>query len=924
MPALNRTRVANTNFNEGFNRFDDFNLDLAGTNTVIDLENGQGKTLFLQCISQTIYPNAKFSVNWPVSALFQGKNDNRAMHCMTEWILDEGSEYKYALVGFCGFTIDSNSADEELADIEDSIPGQNKYGHIKYICFYNEPNSNDIREFPLYTRLENGHKKAMSPAELVNYLRKLQNERDSEYAVVISPTKKAHFANLAQININAFEWEFMFKLNKDEASTYLYYAQFTSAASFIKDCLIPLVESSNQLKIGVDFQDNANRAKLLMDLQETLRTLQEKQETKSEYVHIKDFCNRVSNVVKELKKSYAEEEEILICISALAKKIERLLRTNKEALEENEELRKLAKEEELSLNDKKDKVLHNIQLLNIIEIEEVAKRLKEVYQEATKKTKLKEVQHEKIEDSVNRYECEQLYAELLATENLLQAKTTTLDALSKSSEELLTAYKESGNVCGNILLQTLRQLKEQQEQLEDEQKSIQEINEQTKKQKYEEETLAKRLVEEITELKDKVEFIQQELREVRGLRTFLTIETAKKELKETEESLMNITNNKSLLEKQYLDIKLQTTQAATEKKNNIGNIKQLEKSLQIVNQYLSIYEENEKKVVQIKEKYAQEEVDKFLAEAVKNWQDIVAKHKHKTEQLEQILEDLKKDKGLSISANAIHQYEVIAKEYPSAIWGSELLNGMEKRKKEELLKRVPLLMYAVLLENSDFKNFQQNKRITEKYKDELIPIINNQAIDEQITTGENILFTAKPVEYFLDVDERKKQIARYERELKIVESELKEKKKHLSTLEQDQKIVHAFILQYPIQVVLEKENERQFQKDMLHTTQEQLNILESMLFELETKEKENTVAKEELNKREKELLEEKIHIENQILLFEKENKLTLEERTYKATQSGKEKELYISNNKFYESNEKIKTTNIRLTGLKNELQALNK
>ena len=94
MPHINSIRLVNVHFNNATQFYDDFRMELGGKNTTYDLENGGGKSLLLLMILQTVLPKTYLRKENPLSLLFQGGKD-RTSHVAVEWILEEGSSYRY-------------------------------------------------------------------------------------------------------------------------------------------------------------------------------------------------------------------------------------------------------------------------------------------------------------------------------------------------------------------------------------------------------------------------------------------------------------------------------------------------------------------------------------------------------------------------------------------------------------------------------------------------------------------------------------------------------------------------------------------------------------------------------------------------------------------------------------------------------------
>ena len=174
MPSINRGRVCNTRYNHGKGYFDDLIIDTHGDSTLVEMVNGGGKSFFVQCLGQTVLPNTKWQNDWDFKEVFNPKNKNNTIHFQTEWILDDNSEYKYLLAGFCGYKLNESSTGNVEGGEEGEIYVNKDFGYFNYICLYNEPNANDGGNMPLREKVNNNFK-TMTCKELRKYLGEIKS-----------------------------------------------------------------------------------------------------------------------------------------------------------------------------------------------------------------------------------------------------------------------------------------------------------------------------------------------------------------------------------------------------------------------------------------------------------------------------------------------------------------------------------------------------------------------------------------------------------------------------------------------------------------------------------------------------------------------------------------------------------------------------
>ena len=96
MPSINKMRVSNVYFDTNSRFYDDIIIPASEGKLLIEAGNGSGKTLFMQCILQSIVPglyfrrkNSENKEQPTIRNLFRSNNKNTdAIHSMIEWSLD--------------------------------------------------------------------------------------------------------------------------------------------------------------------------------------------------------------------------------------------------------------------------------------------------------------------------------------------------------------------------------------------------------------------------------------------------------------------------------------------------------------------------------------------------------------------------------------------------------------------------------------------------------------------------------------------------------------------------------------------------------------------------------------------------------------------------------------------------------------------
>lgn len=146
MPSINRIRVNNVKYNFGTQQYDDFTMRMYGRNTLYDLANGGGKSILMLLLLQNLIPNCTLDEKQPIEKLFRTGGGNTTIHSLIEWKLDEPDireGYRYMTTGFCARKAkdspDEEEGGREIAAVE----------YFNYCIFYRDYNDNDIINLPL-------------------------------------------------------------------------------------------------------------------------------------------------------------------------------------------------------------------------------------------------------------------------------------------------------------------------------------------------------------------------------------------------------------------------------------------------------------------------------------------------------------------------------------------------------------------------------------------------------------------------------------------------------------------------------------------------------------------------------------------------------------------------------------------------------
>ena len=157
MPAISKIRFTNVIYENGEKRYNDEIFEFESYNGAILLENGGGKTVFVQTALQAILPNIEVADRKVKNTL---SLQNTSAHIAIEWILNERPR-RY---GVTAVTLFMN---------KDSIDS------YKYVYEYLESDDNSIEKLPFVRDSVGGTKRPSTKEEMSDYYNVMSQNRIS-------------------------------------------------------------------------------------------------------------------------------------------------------------------------------------------------------------------------------------------------------------------------------------------------------------------------------------------------------------------------------------------------------------------------------------------------------------------------------------------------------------------------------------------------------------------------------------------------------------------------------------------------------------------------------------------------------------------------------------------------------------------------
>lgn len=216
MPAISKIRFTNVVYEGGEKRYNDDLFRFEGYNGAIVLENGGGKTVFIQTLLQAVIPHTDLGVRKIRDTL---KLEGPA-HIAIEWVISEKPR-RYVVTAVSLFLSD------------------NKIDSLRYVYEYSANDMDGIEGLPFVR--DDGKRPAERFEMQEYYAKKIQQ---SPLAKTFSGIKSYRHFLEDQYHIIENEWDSILKINKDEGGIEAFFDNCKIEKHLYDRLLIPTVEKS--------------------------------------------------------------------------------------------------------------------------------------------------------------------------------------------------------------------------------------------------------------------------------------------------------------------------------------------------------------------------------------------------------------------------------------------------------------------------------------------------------------------------------------------------------------------------------------------------------------------------------------------------------------------------------------------------------
>lgn len=309
MPAINKIRLTNVVYEEGKKRYNDEVFLFDGYNGAILLENGGGKTVFIQTVLQAVIPHTDLADRKIKNTLVL---ENAPAHIAIEWLLNDKPR-RYLVTAVTLFM---------TKDGLDSL---------RYVYEYGPGDKHGIEEIPFVRRGKDGNRPA-DRGEMQDYYSHMK-DRFPLVAHTFSTIKDYRKFIEEQYHIIVNEWDSIVKINSTEGGVETFFENCKTTTQLFDRLLIPTVEDSiaghNPNLFADMFEKQLDSLKRYKKLKETIEENKRIQEQLEKYVQTFEKLHLArQNYEKSKQKAKGIWEEIHIQkseVTAAQQNLEELL-----------------------------------------------------------------------------------------------------------------------------------------------------------------------------------------------------------------------------------------------------------------------------------------------------------------------------------------------------------------------------------------------------------------------------------------------------------------------------------------------------------------------------------------------------------------------------------------------------------------------
>jgi len=345
LPAISKIRFTNVIYEGGAKRYNDDIFLFDGYNGIILLENGGGKTVFIQTAIQAVLPHQDLAERKIKDTLLL---HGSSAHVSIEWIINEHPR-RYALTAVTLFI------------------RNDKLDSYRYVYEYEAEDPNAIEGLPFVRTGKNGEKRPAAHEEMQDYYHEMTKKSMLAQTFSTISAYQQYIEN--NLKIIPSQWRKIVDINGAEGEVEGFFEGCKTTTQLVDRLLIPTVEEALA----------GNGAKDFVELFDKQRShFKEHKRLKKQLEENKDIEERVNYFVEQFKNLHNKEQEWLKD-KQITKAFFELTTAEKE---ENERQQQELREKYAQLKEDKETARRKWKSFEIRKLEQEYTKLKAGYQDA--------------------------------------------------------------------------------------------------------------------------------------------------------------------------------------------------------------------------------------------------------------------------------------------------------------------------------------------------------------------------------------------------------------------------------------------------------------------------------------------------------------------------------------------------------------
>lgn len=280
MPTISKIRFVNVVYEKGMKRYNDSTFLYDGHNGVIILENGAGKTVYIQAALQAILPHVEVGKR-KVRNTFSLEGE--AMHVAIEWLISDKPKRHYAVTAVTLYLQDGELKSH------------------KYVYEYGPDDLQSIDHIPFVYKNPDQTIRAASKGEIGDYYG--QMSKNSMLAKTFQTTKDFHEYIEERFKIIPDEWRSIARINGEEGGIEAYFDGCNTTAQLVEKLLIPSVEQAineeGKVNFAETFESHREHVKKYQELKKVIEESKKVKERMKAYVDQMTLHHNYEKVHKE-------------------------------------------------------------------------------------------------------------------------------------------------------------------------------------------------------------------------------------------------------------------------------------------------------------------------------------------------------------------------------------------------------------------------------------------------------------------------------------------------------------------------------------------------------------------------------------------------------------------------------------------------